>query len=319
MVKLDIYGGLLGTGKTTLIRQMLSAAYAGHRTAVIENEIGQVNLDAELVKSSSISVREISSGCICCTVKGSFTAAVRLLAEQEQPEYILVEPSGVADLADVVKACADTGLAEVNRVIMVVNGRKQQMLLKVVGEFYLKQLRGAQIIYLNFTEGMSQEELKAAKESLLEINPDLVMIETPLKDITADTFPEGQAPIREYKGKSPGSLPTSENRKTGAVPMRPRGKQPLTAWSCRFEQDFREEDIQRLMGLFRQEECADIWRVKGYLKSEKGGIQKVDMVFGDPFQEEVENFDDSKVNQLVIIGKNLNVPWLQKQLEIFGA
>ena len=139
MVKLDIYGGLLGAGKTTLIRQMLASAYAGHKTAVIENEIGKVNLDAELLKDSSICVREITSGCICCTVKGNFTEAIRRLAEQEHPEYIIVEPSGVASLTDVVSACTDSGMAVLNRIIMVADARKQRKLLKVIGKFYLKQ------------------------------------------------------------------------------------------------------------------------------------------------------------------------------------
>ncbi len=314
MVKLDIYGGLLGAGKTTLIRQMLSCAYAGHKTAIIENEVGQVNLDAELLKGAHISVQEISSGCICCTLKGNFTEAIRLLVEQENPEYIIVEPSGVADLTDLAKACADAEQVELNRLIMVVNTGKQKKLLKVVGEFYRKQLRGAQMIYLNFTEKLSKEELEEAKASLWEINPDLVMIETPLSDITADTFPEGQV-SKNFQKNYTGNLPMEEIGKSGKIHIQTKGKQPLSAWCYKFEREFREEDVRQLMELFQQEACADIWRVKGYLKMEDGKIRKIDMVFGDQFQEEMENFDDSKMNQLVIIGKKLNLPWLKEQME----
>lgn len=314
MVKLDIYGGLLGAGKTTLISQMLSCAYAGHKVAVIENEIGQVNLDAELLKGTHISVQEISSGCICCTVKGSFTEAIRLLVEKEHPEYILVEPSGVADLTDLAKACADAEQVELNRVIMVVNAGKQKKLLKVVGEFYRKQLRSTQMIYLNFTEKLSKEEVEEAKASLWEINPDFVMIETPLADISADTFPEGQA-AKICRENRTGNLPMAEIGRSGKIHMQTRRKQPLSVWCYRFEGEFREEGIWQLMKMFQQEACADIWRVKGYLKMEDSKIRKIDMVFGDQFQEEMENYDDSKLNQLVIIGKKLNIPWLKEQME----
>ena len=386
MTKLDVYGGLLGAGKTTLIRRMLSAAYKGYKTAIVENEAGKVNLDAEVLKTASVSVREISSGCICCTVKGSFSEAVRLLAEQEKPDYIVVEPSGAADLAGVVNACRESGAVELNRVIMVVNARRILKLLKVVGDFYLEQLRGAQTIYLNFVEGMTAEQIDGVKETLAGINPDAEMIAVPLEEITGETFPECDTEKR-ISGKrgfircavergsfpesdtSSGGLPEGdtgeeigESRKTISVedgrkkedvvkdgekpgysagrtdrslliqetpdknsgPVRIHrggsrgGNQELVSWSREFHRTFTEEDIQRLMAIFRLKECEGIWRVKGCLTMEDGRVKKVDVVFGDQFQEELEEFPAEKSNILVVTGRTLNLPWLKKRLDALG-
>ena len=126
MVKLDVYGGLLGAGKTTLIKQMLKTVYKDYKVAVIENEFGSVNLDAEELKKASVVVREISSGCICCTLKGNFTDAVQLLIRQENPDYVIVEPSGMANLIDVAMACSVSEDVILNRTVLVVNAKKNQ-------------------------------------------------------------------------------------------------------------------------------------------------------------------------------------------------
>lgn len=342
MTKLDVYGGLLGAGKTTLIRRMLSAAYEGYKTAVVENEAGKVNLDAEVLKTASVSVREISSGCICCTVKGSFSEAVRLLAEQEKPDYIVVEPSGAADLAGVVNACRESGAVELNRVIMVVNARRILKLLKVVGDFYLEQLRGAQTIYLNFVEGMTAEQIDGVKETLAGINPDAELIAVPLEEITGETFPERDAEEKicagderkkkdavkntekpgYSRGRTDRSLQIQEAPDKNSGPVRiHRGEsggsrnQELVSWNWEFHRTFTEEDIQRLMAIFRMKECEGIWRVKGCLAMEDGRVKKVDVVFGDQFQEELKAFPAEKSNILAVTGRTLNLPWLKKRLD----
>lgn len=315
MAKLDIYGGLLGTGKTTLIKQMLSSAYAGYKTAIIENEVGRINLDAEEIQNASVSVKEISSGCICCTVKGSFTEAVSLLVQQENPDYIVVEPSGVAALADVADACAQSNHVALNRVIMVINAKKIQLLLKVVGSFFLEQIKSAKIIYLNFTEGMGKEQVEEIKNAIHNINLEAMIISVPLAEITAETFPEGISFDRN--GTSHFQIgPFQKKGKTNVI-ARVRGKQKntLNDWCYQFQGTFDEKRIQKLMDIFRQEQCSDIWRVKGYLKMQDGGIRKIDCVFGDQFLEERDSFAEDKANMLIIIGKGSNILWLEEQLE----
>lgn len=327
MVKLDVYGGLLGSGKTTLIRQMLSSAYMGHKTAIVENEAGKVNLDGEVLRSASVSVKEISSGCICCTVKGSFSEGVKLLAEQEKPDYIVVEPSGAADLTGVVRACRESGAVELNRVIMVVNAQRIQKLLKVVGDFYLEQIRGAETIYLNFTEGMSAEQTDEVRKTLLGINPNAEVTSVPLAEITSETFPEKvfskegilkeaekSERLEERKDRSLRVLEKSEEG-SGSVRIHSGKGQALVSWSYEFHGNFSEKDVQNLMEIFRMKQCEGIWRVKGCLTMGDGTFRKVDVAFGDEFQEELRDFPMDKSNFLSVTGRRLNLPWLKKKLE----
>lgn len=321
MTKLDIYGGLLGTGKTTLIKQMLSTAYIGYKTAIIENEIGKVNLDVEELRDTSIAIKEISSGCICCTLKGGFTEAVKMLVEQEQLDYIVVEPSGVADLSDVVKACMDSEHVTLNRVIMVVNAKKLQRLLKAVGAFFLEQLRNAWTIYLNFAEGLTQEQMEELKMTLSDINQDLTVVAVPLSQITAESFPEGIGSLQKFRKKDGMYLQplNAPAQKSSAIKIRSGHGNGMNSWSYEFKNIFDDESIKRLMVIFRQEQCKDIWRVKGYLKMHDGTVEKVDISFGDQFMESLERFPESKTNHLVIIGKKINILWLKKQFEILES
>ncbi len=211
MAKLDIDGGLLGAGKTTLIRAMLQCAYRGKRVAVIENEIGRVNLDAGAF--SGVTVRPLTAGCVCCILKGDLVTAVRELLQGVAPEYIVMEASGAADLEAIRRICAEIDGVSLNRCVMVVNARKLRKLMTVVGEFYRIQLRDAADIYLNFTEGLPRTELDAVRQLLREINPSARLIDTPIDQLETDTLPEGDAgtapptprfkpvPVRALRGR----------------------------------------------------------------------------------------------------------------------
>ncbi len=318
MVRLDVIGGLLGAGKTTLIRRMLSTAYQGYKTAIVENEAGKVNLDGEILKSPSVTVKEISSGCICCTLKGSFSDGVRILCEQEKPDYIVVEPSGAADLTGVVNACLESGMVRVNRVIMVVNARRILKLLKVVGDFYLQQIKRAEMLYLNFSEGMSHEDLQKVEQALLKINPHLAMISTPLEEIEADTFPEGLSWTGTGK-KSPAEKVSTARNPEGFVRIHRSAGQELVSWSGSLRGGFTEEEIEKLLGIFQEETFGDIWRVKGCLTMKDGKVKKVDVAFGDAFQEDLEEFPSEKTNLLVVTGKTLHLALLKERLGCFLA
>lgn len=192
MVKIDIYGGLLGSGKTTLIRQMLGTAYQGYKVAIVENEFGKVSLDDAYLSQASIEVKNITSGCVCCTLKGIFSEAVRLLLEQERPDYIIIEPSGMADFQTVGSACTEIEGAEVNRAVLVVNGRKIVKLLKVAGEFLYEQIRTAHTVFLNFCETMEAEQVEEAMASLRAVNPKLHIIRIPIGEVDGLILPDGK-------------------------------------------------------------------------------------------------------------------------------
>ena len=192
---IDLYAGLLGAGKTTLIRQLLVTEYAGKKVAIIENEIGRVNLDAELLRpaQAQITVREMTGGCVCCTIRGAFTEAIDLLTEEVGPDYIIIEPTGAADLEGLVQACEKCHSALLRRMVMIVNAKKIVRLLTVVGDFYREQIEKATCIYLNFTEGMGEDDLEKARAEIRKLNPTARLVDTPIAKIDADTFDVGES------------------------------------------------------------------------------------------------------------------------------
>jgi len=313
MVKLDMFCGLLGAGKTSLIKKMLSRVYPGHKVAIIENEFGKVNLDAGELADASISVKELTSGCICCTVKGDLSRAVELLIRQENPEYIIVEASGVADLRSLLQVCAEVEGITVNRVITVVHGNKILKLLKVIGNFFHDQIRVSNTIYLNFCENLTADEIEAAKDALREINPKLQFVSVPLEDIQNDTFPEGQrsqpsAPKafgRLAMGRSLGQL------RRGAATTGP----DLESWEFSFSKPFTQNRLDKLLSILADTSRHTLWRAKGYLEMADGTIQKVDYTFGDTFQDARDTAPEEHKNLLVLIGPDLDIPWLEQQFD----
>lgn len=315
MVKLDLYSGLLGTGKTTLIKKMLQTAYAGYRVAVIENEIGEINLDAEEFAEHSLCVKEVTAGCLCCTVKGSFQEAVRLLVKQENPDYIIVEPTGAADIRGVVEACEKIAGVKLNRCIMVVNAKKIQVLLKVAGEFFYDQIRTARTIYLNFAEKIDLQQVQNIKEDLRKVNPAVGIVDTSMEKISRDTFGEGECPDHKWE--------TAENRKKivvrdarKTVKMLPGAKnvKELLTWTIHFSEAFSSEKIGLLLELLRNTNHCKLWRVKGYLPMADGSVRKVDVVYDEVFQEDRRTVSEEKIGILVLIGTRLDIQWLQKEL-----
>jgi len=313
MVKLDMFCGLLGAGKTSLIKQMLSRVYPGHKVAIIENEFGKVNLDAGELESASIQVRELTSGCICCTVKGELSHAIDLLIRQENPEYIIVEASGVADLRSLLQVCAEVKDITVNRVITVIHGNKILKLLKVIGNFFHDQIRVSDTIYLNFCEKLTAEEIEAAKDALREINPKLHFISVPLEEIQHDTFPEGlhsppstpKAFGRLAMGRSLGQL------RRGAAITGP----DLQSWEFRFSEPFTQPRLEKLLSILADTSRHTLWRAKGYLEMADGTIQKVDYTFGDTFQDIRDTAPEEHKNLLVLIAPDLDTSWLEEQFD----
>lgn len=322
MIKLDIYCGLLGSGKTTLIKQMLKTTYSGYKTAIIENEFGSVNLDAEEFKKASVTVREITSGCICCTVKGSFIKVVDILSETN-PDYIIIEPSGVANLTDVLDECAKSKKIVLNRIIMVVNAGKICKFMSVVGSFFKEQLLSANTVYLNFNENMTTCELDEAKKTLLAVNRSLRLVDIPLSLIDKSSFPEENSvshPDSPHKNLTTTNFVlNSPNHSKTSIVMRPPKRDVLESLEYVFPMTFTEADILLLTELFQQEKCANVWRVKGCLRMKTGDIRKIDWVFGDNYQENLSDFAKEKTNILIIIGKNLPKQWLNSQLEIISS
>ena len=156
MIKVDIVSGFLGAGKTTLITKLLSGLDKNEKIAIIENEFGEIGIDGAFLKNSGIEIKEINSGCICCSLVGNFADSLKELVEKYSPNRIIIEPSGVGKLSDVVKAINGAGIdVKVNIVYTVVDGGKCKMYYKNFGEFYLDQIKEASVIVISKTEKLS--------------------------------------------------------------------------------------------------------------------------------------------------------------------
>ena len=183
MTKIDIVSGFLGAGKTTLIKKMVKEAYQGEKLVLIENEFGEISIDGGFLKDTGIQISEMSSGCICCSLVGDFGKALREVKEQFQPDRILIEPSGVGKLSDVIVAVentvADIPDMKLNSFVTVADAGKVKVYMKNFGEFYNNQIEAAGTIILSRTQKLTQEKLEAAVALLREKNPTAAILTTP--------------------------------------------------------------------------------------------------------------------------------------------
>ncbi len=181
MTKIDVFSGFLGAGKTTLIKKLLSEAYKGEKVVLIENEFGKIAIDGGFLQDSGVEITEMNSGCICCSLVGDFEKSMKEVIEKFSPDRILIEPSGVGKLSDVLGAVAKvTGDdVEISGSATVADATKIKMYMRNFGEFYNNQIESANAIILSRTSGMSDEKIAEAVSLIREKNPDAVIVTTP--------------------------------------------------------------------------------------------------------------------------------------------
>ena len=183
MTKIDIISGFLGAGKTTLIQKLLKEALAGSQVVLIENEFGEIGIDGGFLKESGIEIKEMNSGCICCSLVGDFGTSLKEVMETYHPDRILIEPSGVGKLSDVMKAVEDVdmgGEITLNSAVAVVDASKCKMYIKNFGEFFINQIEHAGTIILSRTDVASPEKVQQAVDLIREHNSRAALITTPI-------------------------------------------------------------------------------------------------------------------------------------------
>ena len=192
MTKIDIVSGFLGAGKTTLIKKLLAEAFPGEKLVLIENEFGEISIDGGFLKDSGVQISEMSSGCICCSLVGDFNKALKDVHEQFHPDRILIEPSGVGKLSDVIVAVENTVKdvpdMKLNSFVTVADATKVKIYMKNFGEFYNNQIESAGTIILSRTQRLSQEKLEAAVALLREKNPSAAILTTPWDQLDGMTI-----------------------------------------------------------------------------------------------------------------------------------
>ncbi len=180
MTKIDIFSGFLGAGKTTLIKKLISEAYTGEKLVLIENEFGQIGIDGGFLAEAGINITEMNSGCICCSLVGDFSQALAKVIDEYHPDRVLIEPSGVGKLSDVIRAVQNSALsgAVLNGITTVADAKKCKMYQKNFGEFYQNQILFAKTIVLSHTAGLAEDKLTECVDLLREIGAQATMITT---------------------------------------------------------------------------------------------------------------------------------------------
>jgi hypothetical protein len=191
MTKIDIFSGFLGAGKTTLIKKLLDEAFKGEKVVLIENEFGEIGIDGGFLKDAGVEITEMNSGCICCSLVGDFGTALKEVLTKFTPDRVLIEPSGVGKLSDVIKAVENIEGeidAKLNNFVTVADALKCKMYEKNFGEFYNNQIENAKTIILSRTQKMSQEKLEEAVSIIKKHNDKATIITTPWEDLSGATI-----------------------------------------------------------------------------------------------------------------------------------
>ena len=186
MTKIDIFSGFLGAGKTTLIRKLISEGYKNEKLVLIENEFGEIAVDGGFLKDAGVEITEMNSGCICCTLVGDFTEALKKVMGEYKPDRILIEPSGVGKLSDVAKAVAGVEGAEIGAKVTVVDAGKCRMYIRNFGEFFNDQVQHADVIVLSRTDTASDGKVVTASALLSQLNPNATVITTPWSELSGE-------------------------------------------------------------------------------------------------------------------------------------
>ena len=334
MTKIDIISGFLGAGKTTLIKKLLAEAYQGEKLVLIENEFGEISIDGGFLKDSGVQVSEMSSGCICCSLVGDFNKALKEVHEKFQPDRILIEPSGVGKLSDVIVAVENTVKdvpdMKLNSFVTVADASKVKVYMKNFGEFYNNQIESAGTIILSRTQKLSQEKLEAAAAMLREKNPTAAIITTPWDQIDGKTIlaavekvslademlekmrAEHEADEHEHEHHHHHDGEECDDPHCGCHHHHHHADEVFTSWGEETVKPFTEEQLHHILTALDSGDYGQIVRAKGIVPNGEGKWLHFDYV---PEEHEVRFGPADYTGRLCVIGANLDE---HKLHELFG-
>ena len=345
MVKIDIISGFLGAGKTTLIKKLLKEAFEGEQVVLIENEFGEIGIDGGFLKDAGIEIREMNSGCICCSLVGDFGASLKEVVEKYHPDRILIEPSGVGKLSDVIKAVQ--GVEEdvdiqLNSYTTVVDAKKCKMYMRNFGEFFDNQVQYAGAIIMSRTDIVDEKKAMESMELLRSINEKAAIITTPIEKLDGKKILE----VMEHPVSLADELLKEEHEhhhhhdhddecgcghdhdhehhhhdhddECGCGHHHDHhhhhADEVFTSWGRETIKKFTREGLEKMLeSLSASEEYGVILRAKGMLPAEDGTWIYFDMV---PEETEIREGSPEYTGRLCVIGSKLNE---EKLAKLFGA
>lgn len=333
MTKIDIFSGFLGAGKTTLIKKLIEEAFKGEKLVLIENEFGEIGIDGGFLKEAGVQINEMNSGCICCSLVGDFEKALGKVLEDYAPDRIIIEPSGVGKLSDVIKAvqAVVTDKVCLNGFVTVADATKCKMYIKNFGEFYLNQIEYASTIVLSRTQNLSQEKLDAALALIREHNSKARVVTTPWSEISGKnilTAIEGDNSFTEDLLKEAEVCPTCghhhhdhdehdhehchhdhdehdhEHCCHDHNGHHHHADEVFTSWGKETAKHFTKEEIEKILSALNDtEKYGFILRAKGIVAGENGEWIHFDFV---PEESNVRNGSADYTGRLCVIGSKLN-------------
>jgi G3E family GTPase len=309
-----VFSGFLGAGKTTLIKKLISESLYNEKVVVIENEFGEIGIDGSILKSANIEVKEINAGCICCNISGDFKKAVKEVIDKYSPERIIIEPTGVAKLSDLLNACSSAelkNLLELNMVVTVVDVLKYDMYSANFGEFYRNQIMSSRIIVLSRTQNADIDKINSIKEKIEKLNNKACIVTTPWDKLSAKRIVE----LNENNTKL--SLKNEVNlirRSVGSASLKAAsnhaGNEIFETWSYETPKKFNARSLINLLSKINSgNNCGNVLRAKGIVQADNDEWMQFDFVPGE-FEMRKTNPDYS--GRLCVIGVNLNKEHLKR-------
>ncbi len=340
MTKIDVISGFLGAGKTTLIKKLLKEALDGSKTVLIENEFGEIGIDGGFLKEAGIEIKEMNSGCICCSLVGDFGTSLKEVINSYAPERILIEPSGVGKLSDVLKAVEDVAEdldVQVNSAVAVVDASKCKMYIKNFGEFFINQIAYAGTIILSRTDKVSQDKINQCIEMIREHNEKATIITTPLAQLDGkivletiegadkleDMMNEMLAHVHEHHHDHDENCSCGchdhehehhhhehhhnhdENCSCGCHDHdhHHHADEIFTSWGMETPNVYGKEEIEKIFTELDSGAYGDILRAKGMVPAEDGTWIYYDYV---PMEHEIRTGKPEVTGKICVIGAKLN-------------
>lgn len=307
MTKVTIISGFLGAGKTTLIKKLLLEKALGERPVIIENEFGEIGIDGGFLRETGVEIREMNSGCICCSLVGDFSLALGEVLRRFSPEHILIEPSGVGKLSDVARAVRreeSRGKLSLGPAFTVVDAVKFSLYLRNFSEFFKDQIMHADAIVLSRTERATPEALLAIAGELRALNPAAGIITTPWEALTAEHIFEAaqgaQALPRRLERTLPGGL-----RVRSAPVARHDAQEVFDVWGTQTPAAFSQETVRAILTDLQGGRYGTVLRAKGMLREPSGGWFAFDHV---PGETEIRPCAPDYTGRLCVIGTGLDKP-----------
>ena len=341
MTKIDIISGFLGAGKTTFIKKMLEEVFSGEKVVLVENEYGEVGIDGGFLKDAGIEIKELNSGCICCSLVGDFNRSLNEVIETYHPDRILIEPSGVGKLSDVMSSVKDMEKdhdVKLNALVTVVNAMKASKQMKAFGEFFNNQIANATTIVLSRTQNAKEEKLELCVKEIQAVNPKAAIITTPWDAITGEQILNVveqqdslmQEMMKEYEehhhehhhdhehdhdhDHDHGEGCTCGCHDHDHHHHDHDADEVFTSWGKETPHKYTKEKIESILKIFCDtEDYGSILRAKGMVPAEDGPWIYFDMV---PGEYELRDGEPDYTGRLCVIGTNIDEHKLEELFEL---